>query len=913
MRLFYLFITGILFLSSYAHAQLRGFSVDSMSVKYKMNVGGVDRFGLFNRFNTQNELTNYGIADSSVSLNKLSTAAHDFIGSGGSVTNNPDDVSLETVNSNLAVKQTFFNTAFLDYYTSISDAVSSIGSSKYILYINKPTVVSGSLTIPSNITLKITPLASIDGDGGNNDTLKVNGYIENLPVKWIGDQLSVTIDSLTLGAKFHFENFGATGTGDATAAIQKAISSVGGKARLLGVSGRTYTISSELTGGSVNINSTGEQKFTIAPGAHQAFNLAPGQTLIDTLQGVYVPGNDTLEIDDTAGIGVGDEIELRSDEDFPFDPSGNNKSEKVHVYKVLSDSTLVVYPALVNEYDATETVQTRTVSRITASIKNFDIVYPDNTTVTAVGITGAYLDIARVKVVHAERQGFIFKACIGGYVRDNEVFYADEDGNGYGYYFEGTSYIRFVGNDAVGCRSGIDGGGWTSRYNIISENRFFGVKSLNFRGIGTHEGSEHWVIKYNLIVGATTAFLDRGMFVSVIGNQFVNCDVGISFNGGSSGYVQGNRLYSSKAYRDVSDDFDGSLASSFASITSNADNTDDAKYIFLSNYADVKNAFLDISLDTLRGLTVEGNVINFDYSATGHNPNLLLGSGTRLENSRIGSNTTHYPDSLNFQLINQGMSIDSATVTFPGIVGMDQHLQQSKLFFDDRYRVHHDANDSSFVIANKVGKRLFQIDYSDSLDLEGFQNPTLESNLTYWDVKAGSISHETGSPLVGTGSIRVTSDPGSAGAIADTSKNIDTLQYYEVAGVVKRVSGASSADIELHGITEGLTGQTFIATLLKGVPLGVKKTFKKLILTLDNPNLKHVTFRSSDAGNVCDFDSLSIRQQLHYDEVTQVTGLKVNDDGARVAKIVQIGSRMAFISGADTFYTSAKNDTLTGF
>jgi hypothetical protein len=59
---------------------------------------GTDRISIIaddDHFNVSGELQNDGIEDSVITLSKFTTAAYNYIGSGGSITNNPDEITLE--------------------------------------------------------------------------------------------------------------------------------------------------------------------------------------------------------------------------------------------------------------------------------------------------------------------------------------------------------------------------------------------------------------------------------------------------------------------------------------------------------------------------------------------------------------------------------------------------------------------------------------------------------------------------------------------------------------------------------------------------------------------------------------------------------------------------------------------------
>jgi len=79
-----------------SQSQLIRFKVDTVKATEGIKIKYIDRTSFFDNLNSENETTNPSYGDSTISLDKLTTAAYNFISSGGNVTNNPDDVTLES-------------------------------------------------------------------------------------------------------------------------------------------------------------------------------------------------------------------------------------------------------------------------------------------------------------------------------------------------------------------------------------------------------------------------------------------------------------------------------------------------------------------------------------------------------------------------------------------------------------------------------------------------------------------------------------------------------------------------------------------------------------------------------------------------------------------------------------------------
>lgn len=91
-----------------AKAQLIRFKADTINAIHSIKVKSIDRTSFFDKLSSVNEATTAAYGDSTITLQKLTQAAYNFIGSGGNVVNNPDDITLENKSgSTIGIKSDF--------------------------------------------------------------------------------------------------------------------------------------------------------------------------------------------------------------------------------------------------------------------------------------------------------------------------------------------------------------------------------------------------------------------------------------------------------------------------------------------------------------------------------------------------------------------------------------------------------------------------------------------------------------------------------------------------------------------------------------------------------------------------------------------------------------------------------------
>jgi len=173
-------------------------------------------------FSAQGKLLNSALQDSGIGLNKLTTAAVNFIGSGGSITNNPDDVTIQNLTgTQIGVNRNIFISSAS--YTNIHTAIDSAAAHSYELRITRAEAVSKRDTIPSNVTLRIERNGMITGA----DSLWIDGPFFAGAYQTFAAGMGVVFGSSATWFALP-EWFGAKRDGitDDSAALNRAINSI---------------------------------------------------------------------------------------------------------------------------------------------------------------------------------------------------------------------------------------------------------------------------------------------------------------------------------------------------------------------------------------------------------------------------------------------------------------------------------------------------------------------------------------------------------------------------------------------------------------------------------------------------------------------------------------------------------------
>jgi len=184
----------VLFSWNLCQAQTRKVETDTLKFRggLKVRQSGVwkDVTTFFDNLNASNQTLTAAYADSQITLQKMTTAAVNYIGSGGSVTNNPDDITLENKSgSTIGITHSYLvdtvGVAILDSIQPFKnlDFVTpqdfgdpdTIGNGSYDdteeinwalsqtghVWLPRPDdgqyIISSTLSIPSNTTLEIEP------------------------------------------------------------------------------------------------------------------------------------------------------------------------------------------------------------------------------------------------------------------------------------------------------------------------------------------------------------------------------------------------------------------------------------------------------------------------------------------------------------------------------------------------------------------------------------------------------------------------------------------------------------------------------------------------------------------------------------------------------------------------------------
>jgi len=236
--------------------------INSIKKESGIWIGGNKLSIISNKFNSNGELGNTGIQnnavttpkilDANITIPKLSQAVIDLVSSGGNVTNNPDDITLETKpGSVIGVKDAWINTVFSEIeikigninYETLSEAVATIGGNYKTIIITENQSVVSDLIIPSNIIMKFTKNSILSVD--YEKTLTINGYVDagyyqifdtsgNID---LSNSKNSEINPIWFGAKSDSTQGGVT-----QRAFQSSVNSLGSSGKLLKIPEGIYLI-----------------------------------------------------------------------------------------------------------------------------------------------------------------------------------------------------------------------------------------------------------------------------------------------------------------------------------------------------------------------------------------------------------------------------------------------------------------------------------------------------------------------------------------------------------------------------------------------------------------------------------------------------------------------------------------------
>lgn len=143
----------IMILAALAMGQEKRARLDRLEVKKELQIKGKDRTGFFTALNDSDQITQPQVQDSIISLKKMTPAAVNYIGSGGSVTNNPDDKTLENKSgSTIGVKDGFATVADTTFLKG--DGASTVGSMRFLRQLSSANSQGGGYFVLMDSTYK---------------------------------------------------------------------------------------------------------------------------------------------------------------------------------------------------------------------------------------------------------------------------------------------------------------------------------------------------------------------------------------------------------------------------------------------------------------------------------------------------------------------------------------------------------------------------------------------------------------------------------------------------------------------------------------------------------------------------------------------------------------------------------------
>ena len=168
----------LLFFIMFSTVTLAQFRVDSIKVNNKLFIGTTDRAPFLNALTDSNTILNSAISDSQITLQKMTTATVNFIGAGGSITNQPDDETLENkTDSTLGITHKYLVDSV---GASIADSLNQSN------IINSASIIDGSVVAGTDL----------DYDNGNIDGLGLTQ--ENFVLGTSVTELNVNVDDATI-------------------------------------------------------------------------------------------------------------------------------------------------------------------------------------------------------------------------------------------------------------------------------------------------------------------------------------------------------------------------------------------------------------------------------------------------------------------------------------------------------------------------------------------------------------------------------------------------------------------------------------------------------------------------------------------------------------------------------------------
>ena len=138
-----------------------------------------------------------------------------------------------------------------------------------------------------------------------------------------------------------------------------------------------------------------------------------------------------------------------------------------------------------------------------------------------------------------------------------------------------------------------------------------------------------------------------------------------------------------------------------------------------------------------------------------------------------------------------------------------------------------------------------------------FTNGDFESDASGWSAKDGVISHETSSPLVGSGSLRFDNSTGNSNGGPYQDIGLSTANTYDISGKIKIVSG-STGTLRIYSISSAGFSQTLLYTG-PSLPVGSEIDFSTTLTPTDAADTA-IEIACGASSSIFLLDNLTITQ-----------------------------------------------------
>lgn len=322
------------------------------------------------------------------------------------------------------------------------------------------------------------------------------------------------------------------GSGDYTVALQAAVDS---SAVVKLVPNTSHTISN-----TVNCYASGSriiegQNATISlDSAIPALLFAPLIKNTTTLLNDAQINNYSITVTSVEDMLVGDLLRMYSSEQWYYNPNSgapdyipeNMRKGELHRIQKITGTTVTLDSPLFDNYDVSaETVTIEIMSPINVVLRDFSIIYPENSVTVGASVYYGTGSIENVRVQNAARQGLYLRCCYGLTARV-DVRGSNEAGFGYGIQASECYDVWAMHSSFSRCRRGVDFSGYIPSRNCGGVDCYVdgtgltttgGTLLSDNSGFGSHESSEYITWKNCTATYVKNAFVLRGANLVVDG------------------------------------------------------------------------------------------------------------------------------------------------------------------------------------------------------------------------------------------------------------------------------------------------------------------------------------------------------------------------------------------------------------